>query len=177
MVRCKMDKILYAAYGSNLHPIRLSSRVPSAKLLGKGILNKKVIRFHKSSKDGSGKCNVVNDDKHQTYVAIYSLDASEKPLLDTIEGVGYGYQIEEVNVADFGTCYTYIADQSHIYDSLNPYTWYKELVLVGCINLGFPSDYIERIYNIDADIDSDQQRHSKHMRLVAHAKNNSMVFL
>ena len=171
-----MDTIQYAAYGSNLHPIRLSSRVPSAKLLGKGILNKKAIRFHKRSKDGSGKCNVVDDDKHQTFVAIYKLNVSEKSLLDTIEGVGYGYRIEEVNVIGFGTCFIYIADESHIDDSLNPYTWYKELVLVGCVNLVFPSDYIERIRNIDADIDLDKQRHSKHMQLVAHAKNNSMVF-
>ena len=171
-----MDKILYAAYDSNLHPIRLSSRVPSAKLLGKGILNKKVIRFHKRSKDGSGKCNIVDDDKHQTYVAIYKFDALEKPLLDNIEGVGYGYRTEEVKIVGFGTCFTYIAEESHIDDSLNPYTWYKELVLVGCINLEFPSDYIEQIRNIDADIDLDQRRHSKHMQLVAHA-NSNMVYL
>ncbi len=172
-----MGNILYAAYGSNLHPIRLSERVPSAKFLGKGILNKKVLRFHKLSKDGSGKCNIVNDDKQNIYLAVYKIDPSEKLLLDNIEGVGYGYRTEEVKVAGFGTCFTYIAQESHIVDSLNPYTWYKELVLVGCINLEFPPDYIERIRDVEADVDIDKQRHSKHMQLVANAKNNHIDFL
>ncbi len=170
-----MDKILYAAYGSNLHPMRLSARIPSAKLVGKGILNNKSLQFHKLSKDGSGKFNIINDDKQKTYIAIYNLDTSEKLLLDKIEGVGYGYRTEDIEVAGFGTCFTYVAEESHIDDSLNPYTWYKELVLAGSINLKFPSDYIERIRQIDADIDSDQQRHSKHMRLVTHARNDYMV--
>ncbi len=172
-VRCQMDKIKYAAYGSNLHPIRLSDRIPSAKLLGKGILKGKALLFHKRSKDGSGKCNIVDDAKQQVYVAVYAIDESEKSALDNAEGVGYGYRTEEVKVVGFGKCFTYIAEDSHIDDSLKPYTWYKELVLVGCEKLEIPMTYIDRIRGIDADEDFEKQRQAKNMELVARAKKNT----
>lgn len=168
-----MYKIKYAAYGFNLHPIRLSDRVPSAKLLGKGILEGKALRFHKRSKDGSGKCNIVDDDKQQVYVAVYQIDESEKPALDNVEGVGYGYRTEEIRVVGFGKCFTYIAVDSYIDDSLKPYTWYKEMILVGCEQLEIPMTYINRIRGVDADEDFDQQRQAKNMELVARAKNTT----
>ena len=168
-----MDKIKYAAYGFNLHPIRLSERIPSAKLLGKGILVGKSLRFHKRSKDGSGKCNIVDDDQQQVYVAVYELDESEKPALDNAEGVGYGYRSEEVKVDGFGECITYIAEDSHIDDSLKPYTWYKEMLLVGCEKLEIPKAYIDHIRCVDANDDFDQQRQAKNMELVARAKNTT----
>lgn len=166
-----MDKIKYAAYGFNLHPIRLSDRVPSAKLLGKGILEGKALRFHKRSKDGSGKCNIVDDNKQQVYVAVYKIDESEKPALDNAEGVGYGYRTEEVKVVGFGKCSTYIAEDSHIDDSLKPYTWYKEMILVGCEKLEIPMTYIDQISGVVADVDLDKQRHAKYMELIVRAKN------
>ena len=166
-----MEKLNYAAYGSNLHPIRLSGRVPSAKLLGKGVLERKALRFHKRSKDGSAKCNIVVDDTQQVHVAIYEIDASEKQLLDDAEGVGYGYQVQEVEVVDFGKCFTYIAENSHIDNSLNPYTWYKELVLVGCEYLNLPAYYIDFIRNINAEADLDEKRHAKYTNMIARAKN------
>lgn len=165
-----MEKIKYAAYGFNLHPIRLLDRVPSAKLLGKGILEGKALRFHKRSKDGSGKCNIVDDDKQQVYVAVYELNESEKPALDNAEGVGYGYRAEEVKAVGFGKCFTYIAEDSHIDDSLKPYTWYKEMILVGCEKLEIPMSYIDRIRCVDADEDFEKQRQAKNMELVARAK-------
>ena len=165
-----MGKIKYAAYGFNLHPIRLSDRVPSAKLIGKGILEGKDLRFHKRSKDGSGKCNIVDDDKQQVYVAVYEIDESEKPALDNAEGVGYGYRTEEVKVVEFGECFTYIAEDSYIDDSLKPYTWYKEMLLVGCENLEVPMTYINRIRGVDADEDLEKQRQAKNMKLVVRAK-------
>lgn len=166
-----MVKIRYAAYGSNLHPMRFSARIPSAKLLGKALLKNKALRFHKISKDGSGKCNIIDDDKRHIFAAIYELHSDEKPILDSIEGVGQGYRTEEFKLDEFGSCFTYIAQESHIDDSLNPYTWYKELVLVGCMNLKFPSYYVEEIYDVDANVDLDSQRHSVHMELVRRAKN------
>ena len=167
-----MDKIKYAAYGLNLHPIRLSSRIPSLKLLGKGNLKGKALYFHKRSKDGSGKCNIVDDDKQQVYVAVYDLNASEKPILDNAEGVGYGYRSKEIKIVGFGTCITYIAEDSYIDDSLKPYTWYKELVLAGCEKLELPKAYMDQIRHIDADIDLDKQRNAKYMELVMRAKQD-----
>lgn len=168
-----MPKIKYAAYGSNLHPVRLSERVPSAQLTGKGALEGWTLRFHKLSKDGSGKCNIIKDESQLVYVAIYEIDDSEKPILDNVEGVGYGYQSEEVFVKGYGTCFTYIAEDTHIDDSLRPYTWYKELVLVGCEYLKIPVSYIESIQSVDAMEDVDEQRVAKNMALLVCAKNEA----
>lgn len=165
-----MSKIKYAAYGSNLHPIRLSSRVPSANLLGKGILEEKTLRFHKRSKDGSGKCNIIDSEKHKVYVAIYEIYESEKPLLDNAEGVGYGYRTEDIKIIGFGKCFTYIAEDSYTDNSLKPYTWYKELVLAGCENLKLPTSYINYIRSVEADLDLDKQRNKKYLEMVVRAK-------
>ncbi len=166
-----MNKIKYAAYGSNLHPIRLSKRTPSATLLGKGIFEGKALRFHKRSKDGSAKCNIIDNDKQQVYVAVYEINENEKLLLDDAEGVGYGYQVCEVKIAGFGECFTYIAEDSYIDDSLKPYTWYKELVIVGCENLELPMTYINSVRSVDADLDFNKQRHEKYMELVTLANS------
>lgn len=167
-----MSNFKYAAYGANLHPIRLSTRVPSARLLGKGILADKALRFHKRSKDGSGKCNIIDSDKQQVYVAIYEINESEKPLLDNVEGVGYGYRNEEVQVVGFGKCFTYIAESSYIDNSLKPYMWYKELILAGCEYLELPTSYINYIRSVEADVDLDKQRNKKYMEMVARSKRD-----
>jgi gamma-glutamylcyclotransferase len=47
----------YFAYGSNMSLSRLRERVPSAEAVGCFSLNGHDLRFHKLSKDGSGKCD------------------------------------------------------------------------------------------------------------------------
>ncbi len=160
----------YAAYGSNLHPIRLMERVPSAQFLGKAIIKDKALRFHKRSKDRSGKCNIVTDINNNVYVAVYEIHESEKPALDNAEGVGYGYRTVTLEISGYGECFTYVAEQSNIDDSLLPYSWYKELVLVGCEKLNFPKDYIDFIRAVPATEDPDEELHAKKMKLVEQAR-------
>ena len=45
--------MLYAAYGSNLHPARLSRRAPSAEFVGTALLPGWELRLHKRGQDGS----------------------------------------------------------------------------------------------------------------------------
>lgn len=147
----------YAAYGSNLHPLRLGARVSSSRLIGTSFLSDWSLRFHKSSNDQSGKCNIlVGGDG--IYIAIYEMNHADKIILDKIEGLGYGYSNCSLMVPEFGKCATYIADASHIDDVLRPYDWYKELVLAGTRKLGFPDDYIRTIEAIDARQDPDVAR-------------------
>lgn len=49
--------ILYFAYGSNMSSARLRARVPSCRPIGIAFLPGHELRFHKRSKDGSGKCD------------------------------------------------------------------------------------------------------------------------
>jgi len=163
----------YAAYGSNLHQIRLIYRVPSAQFLGKAIITNRALRFHKRSKDKSGKCNIVIDTNNNVYVAVYEIHESEKPALDNAEGVGYGYRTVTLEVNGYGECFTYVAEQSHIDDSLIPYSWYKELVLAGCEKLNFPDDYIDFIRAVPVTEDSNEKRHTKNVELVEQIRSGT----
>ncbi len=157
--------MLYAAYGSNLHPLRLSLRLPKCRYEGTAAMTGRRLCFHKRSKDQSGKCNIVSGDD-SIHVAVYELDEQEKAKLDQIEGVGSGYSVEAIEVPGFGDCFTYVATASYIDDELRPYAWYKELVLVGCDALSLPIDYITKIQDVAAIDDPDRARHANNMKIV-----------
>jgi len=149
--------MLYAAYGSNLHPRRLTERISSAQLVATSFLSDWTLHFHKRSKDGSGKCNILSGGDG-IHVAIFDISAEDKLTLDGIEGLGLGYSEILLNVPDIGDCASYVADESHIDGSLDPYDWYKELVLLGARAHGFPVDYLNRISSFPARQDPDPSR-------------------
>ena len=155
----------YAAFGSNLHPLRLNNRIPSAHFIATSYLPNWSLRFHKRSKDQSGKCNIIVGDDG-VHFAIFEISDTDKVILDKIEGVGFGYSDTLLNLPDFGSCFSYIAQESHIDDSLRPYDWYKELVLVGAQFNGFPRDYLNRIESIQALCDPDPDRRIKEWKTV-----------
>jgi gamma-glutamylcyclotransferase len=148
----------YAAYGSNLHWLRLQRRVPSAKYVGPGFLEKRTLRFNKRSNiDGSGKGNIV-DGGSGVHLAIFEIALSEKTILDRCEGLGYGYDEISVNAAGFGECLTYIADPDSVDDELIPMDWYKEMVILGCKANKFPLEYLRKLEAVDARNDPDTER-------------------
>lgn len=162
--------MLYAAYGSNLHPLRLRLRLPEVVFAGTAAIDGQKLRFHKRSIDQSGKCNIVGGNG-RVHLAMYELSVSEKAELDRIEGAGSGYSVETIDVPGFGECFTYIATASHIDDELRPYSWYKELVLAGCDALRLPTDYIAMIRKIAAIADPDTTRHASNMKIVEQARS------
>lgn len=162
--------MLYAAYGSNLHPVRLQERVPSAELLGKGVVSGRELRFHKRSfVDGSGKCDIVPGDG-LVHVAVYDVPEDEKPLLDGFEGLGNGYRVEIVDVPGFSPCFTYVAMDAYVDPTLRPFAWYRALVLVGCAHLGFPNDYAVAVAAVETTRDPDAARRAANMDLVRRAE-------
>jgi hypothetical protein len=98
--------MLYAAYGSNLHPLRLSLRLPNSRFKGTAAIAGLKLCFHKKSKDQSGKCNIVAGDD-SIHVAGYELGGAEKDRLDHIEGTGSGSIVETLEVPGFGTNFTH----------------------------------------------------------------------
>lgn len=152
-----MEVVRYAAYGSNLHPLRLKARTPTARFVGTGYLPDWSLRFHKRSIDTSGKCSIQKGSSG-LYVAVYQMSAADKQVLDGIEGVGDGYVDASIVVPCIGECATYIAADSHIDDALEPYDWYRELVVLGCQALQLPADYLRRIEQVLATPDPDPNR-------------------
>lgn len=147
----------YAAYGSNLHPRRLQLRLPSARFIGTASLPDYSLRFHKRSVDGSGKCSIGRGGDG-VHCAIYDLSRADFRRLDGIEGTGMGYDRITVDVPGAGPCATYQAEPAYLDERLQPYDWYKEMVVRGCRFHGFPEAYVERIAALAAVPDPDQRR-------------------
>lgn len=153
----------YLAYGSNLHPVRLSQRVPSARLIGSVSLRGYRVKFNKLGADASAKCNLVAGETNDplAFAALYQIDASHKPDLDRYEGVGNGYIDRAISVQHEGQaleCFTYFAQDSHLVKHLRPFHWYKKLVELGASHCRFPHWYITQFKTLESMADPDPDR-------------------
>lgn len=152
----------YFAYGSNLHPLRLGARVPSAELLGVAVLPGRELRFCKRSVDGSAKCTVGPGRESQRVLgAVFRIAQHEKALLDKAEGLGSGYaEAWERLVVDGGSLnvFYYVAEAAHVDPDLRPYHWYKQLVLAGARYHEFAPGYVGAIESVESVEDPDAER-------------------
>jgi len=166
-----MTRLHYVAYGSNLHPLRIQERVPSAALLGVVTMPGRCVRFHKKGKDYSAKCDlVVSDSEAIAYGALYEFDSTDKAGIDEAEGLGHGYRQATVSLPLNNItyrAYVYVASASHIDGSLNPYHWYKQLVLCGAYYHRFPEEYIAELKSVSSIRDPDTARSAMNEALLA----------
>lgn len=139
----------YFAYGSNMSSKRLRARTDSARPVGVYTLPAFALRFHKVGRDGSGKCDAfrTGDAADRVVGVLYDLDPQDEGPLDRIEGLGWGYRKEQVEVegpgGDRESAFTYCAIR--IDASLRPYSWYLEHVLSGAREAKLPKDYVVEI--------------------------------
>jgi gamma-glutamylcyclotransferase len=158
----------YFAYGSNMCTKRLRSRVPSAMFVSTAALEGYQFRFHKGSRDGSGKGNVLRTDDPGDVVlgVIFTIDAAQKRDLDRAEGLDNGYHIEHLTVRTATgdvPVFTYIADDDAIDEALLPYSWYKDLVIAGATVHGLSQAYIDRMVGMPAKTDPDLDREAREL--------------
>lgn len=163
--------LYYLAYGSNLHPVRLRDRIPSAAFIGPVEITGYRLVFQKRGQDGSGKCHLVRLENlsDKAYGAIYSMAEADKPLLDQHEGKGHGYFEGRLTVdyqGDAFQCFTYFADPAYMAADLQPYHWYKNLVFLGARHLQFPDAYVQSIEMVESVEDPDEVRRKRHDRLI-----------
>ncbi len=155
----------YFAYGSNMSLNRLRQRVPSAVSLGTFSLFDHELRFHKHGRDDSGKCDAYYTGETSNVVigVLYKIAETEKAVLDRAEGLGHGYDEKKVFVSDIQgnveMAVTYYA--TNINESLLPYTWYKEHVLIGAVEANLPDEYMAVIHAIRAVQDHDIEREAE----------------
>lgn len=164
------DTFMYFAYGSNMLFARLHERCPSAERLGVAKLADHELRWHKRSKDGSGKCDIGWREDSRVFGALYRIAGTDKHALDRAEGLGRGYEEISVQVTIEGenlTARTYQA--TDIDESLKPYSWYQALVVAGARECGIPENYVERLQLITSTEDPNRTRHDKQMGLVREA--------
>ncbi len=141
--------IHYFAYGSNMSVSRLRQRVRTARRIGLCRLDSHQLRFHKAGKDGSAKCDAheTGEPAHFVLGSLFAIDAATKPYLDEAEGLGRGYEEKRVTVIDESgqgfEAFTYYA--TSIDESLRPFSWYLNHVLIGARECGVPAGYLELI--------------------------------
>lgn len=174
MTADKRSTFRYFSYGSNMLSGRLKDRCPSARPLGVAQLSGHELRWHKRSRDGSGKCDVVPSSNGQVvFGVVYEIVESERADLDRAEGCGNGYVRTNVQVNLNGeavTASTYVATK--VDPNIKPYTWYKALVVAGAKEHGLPADYIASLETVEASKDPDCTRHTDSMRIVSAANHS-----
>ena len=154
----------YFAYGSNLCQARLRRRVSGVILVSVARLDGFVLRWDKRSKDGSGKARVHRAPRGEGAVfgAVFQIPETQKPLLDQVEGLGFGYEELDVQVRAPGgfplPAWTYIAMPDDVDNSCIPYDWYRELVVCGAQSLGLPGAYIDTLRSVSSRRDADHAR-------------------
>lgn len=149
------------AYGSNMLSERLQQRCPSATTRGVAELKGYELRWHKKSTDGSGKCDIVETDQDDAVVlgVLYEVAATEKDALDRAEGLGHGYDEMTVTVVCDGELHEALAYYATSIDAaLQPYDWYRALVLTGAREHRLPEWYLEQLAAQDHIPDPDDVR-------------------
>jgi gamma-glutamylcyclotransferase len=164
-------RVISLAYGSNLHPFRLTQRVPSATLIGVVPMRGKRLAFHKRSEDGSGKCLFYEHGSAEDMIfgVAYEIDAAEKPLLDELEGLAHGYNEQQVAFPLNGVprqALVYVAASTHIDPTLVPYAWYKDMVVLGARYHHLPADYVAKIEAVVAIPDPKPKRAANRAAIV-----------
>lgn len=149
--------------------LRLLERTPSATFLSIATIQEHRLRFHKKSKDGSGKCDAVHTANQDDCVmgAVFAMSAADKEELDRKECHGFGYKEKTVTVTlengDRVEASTYCAVETDA--GLNPYSWYKEHVLRGARENNLPHEYISKIEEIESMPDPDMDRHARELAI------------
>lgn len=160
--------MIYFAYGSNMSFRRLHERVRSAKPLSVGTLRHHKLAFHKvSTKDGSGKCDIVASAGDDVMGVLFEIDSFEKPRLDRFEGLGYGYDEKEVQILtdDGQSVYAFTYYATTIDSALKPFTWYIRHMFEGAKEAGLPQDYVAKLEKVESIKDHDLARERKELRI------------
>ena len=152
-----MDKLLYFAYGSNLHPDWLSKRVGMVETVSSACLQNWKLYFHKLGTDGSAKCNIIKTGSPNDWVhgVIYQVNPVKKPELDKAEG---GYTSVFLNIAGFNNILLYLAEENRIVEDVLPYSWYHDIVIAGAKYHQLSRKYLAYIESFQSITDPDQLR-------------------
>jgi len=167
-------KLNYFAFGSNLSSARLLQRLPLAEVSCVATLAGHRLCWRKNGRDQSGKCDIhqTGDADDLVYGVVYRVSPDEQIRLDEIETHGFGYERREVSVLNLNggeiEVFTYYA--LDIDYTQQPFTWYKEHVLRGALEHGFPPHYVAEIRDTPSIDDHDAERQRREMSIYAEAE-------
>ncbi len=157
------------AYGSNMATRRLRARTPSAQPLGVAHLPGHRLMWHKAGRDGSAKCDIVQTGHADDGVwgVLFEIALHERPLLDTAEGLGRGYEHKSVQVlTGQGVVVAGAYHATHVDGSLQPFDWYLAYVVHGAREHGLPAHYQAELDAVAALTDPDPERRAANLALL-----------
>lgn len=166
--------MLIFTYGSNMNLNRLTQRVPSAVKVCNVILpGYKLVCNKVSKKDGSAKANIIKTDNltELLWGVLFTIDKTEKTLLDKAEGLGKGYNEDTLTFSDETNnpyvAQVYIADSKTIDNNLLPFDWYKDFIVSGAIQNKLPVEYISQLKSMGFVHDHDEERRTKNYAILS----------
>jgi gamma-glutamylcyclotransferase len=153
-------RVLYFAYGANVHPGWLRRRVPEAQLIGPAELPGHRLAFRKRGRDGAARSDACPDEDAAARLpgALYSLAAQD---LDRLGAAGAGYRAVRVTVYSAAgpvAALTWIAEPAEIAAGLRPWDWYVALILAGAELHGFPAAHRQWLATVPVARDQDAGR-------------------
>lgn len=164
---------------------RLTARCRSARVIGTAIAQDHAIEFSKKSIDGSGKANLIQQDRViGTPGVLFEISLFERDALDKAEGAGSGYDrldefvVETTNDRESVNATTYLASSTQT--DLLPFDWYLALVLAGTLEHRIGDDHADHLRSIAFHQDLDQTRKSRIAALKAlsdHGYHDHMTLL
>lgn len=160
------------AYGSNLDPTRIRTRIPSTRVVGRSWLEEHDLRFHvRGTLDGTAKADAfyTGEATHRVLGMIYTIRRVDLPTLDRIEG-GYSRVLHRLPLDVGGgptregaverlrerpggrmvSAWSYHGRPDTIAEGLRPYDWYLDHVIRGARFHAFPGDYLQRLEDISS---------------------------
>ena len=160
---------LYFAYGSNMHPGRMRSRLAASVPRGVACLANYRLAFHKRGRDGSGKGDIIVAAGAEVWGVVYELEAEHVAVLDRIEGVDYTRETLQVRRHSDGnelSALVYRARAGAIVAGLQPFNWYLDFLLHGAAHHGLPEHYARWLSGISAIRDPDSERTKRERALL-----------
>jgi AIG2-like family len=135
---------LYAAYGTNLDPIRMSARCPHSPLRTTGWLTGWRLTFGGEDLGWDGSLTtIVEDPIEQVFVAVYDVTSDDEASLDDWESAGTGlYRKTKVRVSTMNgelLVWTYVLDA---YEGGLPSAIYLGVLADAAEAADAPDDYV-----------------------------------
>lgn len=153
-------RVLYFAYGANVHPGWLRRRVPEAQLRGAACLPGHRLAFRKRGRDGAARSDACPSAEAGAVLpgALYELPAG---ALERLGAAGAGYEVDEVEVVTTsGACRARVfrAAPGELGEGLLPWDWYVALIRRGAELLGLPAGHQEWLASVPVQVDADEAR-------------------
>lgn len=163
-----MSELVFA-YGSNMCSGRFRDYGVSPEGAGRiGFLAGYRLVFNKfSRRDGSGKGNVEPSAGSEVGGVLYSLSDAHLLILDNGEGAGYRRSQLPIRTENNENvqAWVHIAVRPSHDPSLRPYSWYKRFLVEGAKEHSLPVEYIQKLEQIEAVDDRDEQRNGQKREL------------